>query len=358
MILVFAGAGASYAVNCEQYPTTAEFFKRVPDQIRQTPWFGAASEFLKNRESGRIVDIEDLIGVLSEMEDHCANHFDEASFTKWMYDPPFERIRKINPRNRDHLQGGNLSTLISTMRQDASSLEKLQRDIDALVYGFYGSNPDEKDLADWLLLLVTLAESSQVTEVFTTNYDRVLESVVDVGRLENKIETGIVNSSEGTKLDLACWSEASRPTSSETGKGKLTKLHGSANWIRGNDGDIFVGPPRFTGNLQNHITLCPGEKEWPTQVPFIVFYEHLRWVARNAHAAIFVGYAFRDENINRILSDLPANIPMFVIDVEKDLPRQGFLQDAKHFGNGFTHDSAKGCIQGLKEQGLIARCDT
>ena len=359
MILVFAGAGASYAVNCEQYPTTAEFYKRVPDQIRETPWFRAASGFLENRESGQVADIEDVIGVLSKMEDHCRNFFDENSFTEWIYDPPFERIRKISPSNRNHLQSGNLSTLIATMKEDAASLNKIRDDINALVYTLYGRKPDEIDLADWLLLLATLAESSQITEVFTTNYDRVLESVIDVGRLENKIETGIVNyGSDGTRLDLTCWSETNRPTSLETGKGKLTKLHGSANWIHGNDEDIFVGPPRFTGDLQNHITLYPGDKEWPTERPFIAFYEHLRWVARNAHAAIFVGYAFRDENINRILSDLPANIPVFVIDMEKDLPRQGFLQNAKHFCNGFSHDSAKGCIQGLKEQGLIARCET
>lgn len=355
MIIVFAGAGASCAVNCEQYPTTAEFFKRVPDHIRDTPWFGAASEYLESRESGRIVDIEDLLGVLRKKEDNCASYFDEGSFTAWMYDPPYERIRNISPSNRDHLQGGNLRTFIETKKQDAASLQELQNDIKALVYSLYGETPEEKDLADWRLLLDTLAESSQVIELFTTNYDRVLESVVEVGGLEDKIETGIVNyGSDGTKLDLSCWSEASRPTSSNSGKGKLTKLHGSANWIRGNDGDIFVGPPRFTGDLQNHITLYPGDKEWPTEEPFIAFYEHLRWVTRNAHAAVFIGYAFRDENINRILSDLTADIPMFVIDMESDLPIHGFLQNAKHFGNGFTHDSAQGCIQGLREQGLIA----
>ncbi len=354
MILVFAGAGASYAVNCEQYPTTAEFFKRVPDQIRETPWFAAASEFLENRKSGQTIDIEDLIDVLSRMEDHCADYFDEDSFTKWMYDPPYERIRKIDPDNRVHLQGGNLSPLVTTMRQDSSSLERLLNDIKALVYSFYGSEPEDKDLADWLLLLVTLAESTKVTEVFTTNYDRVLECVVDVGQLEDKIESGMVGGSGGTKLDLACWSETKRPTSPESGKGKLTKLHGSANWIRGNVREIFVGPRRFTGDLYNHIALYPGEKEWPTQEPFNVFYEHLRWVARNAQAAIFVGYAFRDENINRILSDLPANIPILSVDVEAGLPNHDFLQNATHFSDGFTHDSANGCIQILKEQGLIA----
>ena len=353
MILVFAGAGASYAVNCEQYPTTAEFFNRVPDHIKGTPWFGKAFSFLESQKSGRVIDIEDIIDALSEMQDQCRRHIDSTSFTGWMFESSSEHIRKISPNNRNHLAGGNLSNLNATMKEDATSLKKLLDDINALVYRFYSSDPEEQDLADWLLLLVTLAESSQVTEVFTTNYDRVLESVVEVGRLENKVETGIVSSLRGTKLDLACWSEANRPTSSETGKGKLTKLHGSANWIRGNDEDIFVGPPKFTGNLENHITLYPGDKEWPTEEPFIAFYEHLRWVARNAHAAIFVGYAFRDENINRILSDLPANIPVFVIDMEEDLPRQVFLQNAVHFGNGFTHDSAKGCIQGLIEQGLI-----
>ena len=355
MILVFAGAGASYAVNCEQYPTTAEFFKRVPDHIKGTRWFGKASSFLESQKSGRVIDIEDIIDALSEMQDHCRRQIDTTLFTGWMFESSSEHIRRISPNNRDHLAGGNLSNLNATMKEDAASLKKLRDDINALVYTLYGKKPDEKDLADWRLLLDTLAESSQVTEVFTTNYDRVLESVVEVGKLENKIETGIVNNgSDGTKLDLSCWSKSSRPASSEMGKGKLTKLHGSANWIRGNDDDIYIGPPRFTGDLENHVTLYPGDKEWPTEEPFVLFYEHLRWVAQNAHAAVFIGYAFRDENINRILSDLTADIPMFAIDMEEDPPRQGFLQNAKHFGNGFTHDSAQGCIQGLREQGLIA----
>ena len=39
MILVFAGAGASKAVGPENYPTTLEFFERLPEQIRKDPLF-------------------------------------------------------------------------------------------------------------------------------------------------------------------------------------------------------------------------------------------------------------------------------------------------------------------------------
>ena len=34
MILIFAGAGASYSIDKEQYPTTVEFWERLPDEIK------------------------------------------------------------------------------------------------------------------------------------------------------------------------------------------------------------------------------------------------------------------------------------------------------------------------------------
>ena len=35
MILVFAGAGASYAINPNKYPTTIEFFSRLDESIKK-----------------------------------------------------------------------------------------------------------------------------------------------------------------------------------------------------------------------------------------------------------------------------------------------------------------------------------
>ncbi len=37
--LIFAGAGASKAVSADRYPTTIEFFEKLPETIRNTHLF-------------------------------------------------------------------------------------------------------------------------------------------------------------------------------------------------------------------------------------------------------------------------------------------------------------------------------
>ena len=61
MILVFVGAGGSAAVNPEQYPTTVEFFNRLPDYIEQEPLFIQIREFLETSKRGQPIDIEEIL---------------------------------------------------------------------------------------------------------------------------------------------------------------------------------------------------------------------------------------------------------------------------------------------------------
>jgi hypothetical protein len=47
MILLFAGAGASAAVNKVQYPTTLEFWRKIPESLRQRPVFTLVDQLLR-----------------------------------------------------------------------------------------------------------------------------------------------------------------------------------------------------------------------------------------------------------------------------------------------------------------------
>ena len=62
MILVFAGAGSSAAVDPKQYPTTVEFFNRLPDNIIRDRIFAEVCKFLASqRKEGQPVDIEEVL---------------------------------------------------------------------------------------------------------------------------------------------------------------------------------------------------------------------------------------------------------------------------------------------------------
>lgn len=103
------------------------------------------------------------------------------------------------------------------------------------------------------------------------------------------------------------------PTASS---GLLTKLHGSINWQWGQGGErIFVGAPIWTGNHDNHAIIYPGFKG-ESQSPFFApMHSYFAQRLAKAHLVIFVGFAFRDEYINRLISEnIEANAKIAVID--------------------------------------------
>ena len=211
--------------------------------------------------------------------------------------------------------------------------------INALVYDFYAQHPSEHELTDWIQLLGGLAERDPILEIFTTNYDVVLESAIALAGIN--VETGRTPGSIQMRLDTALWDAPGE--SIENKYGRLTKLHGSVDWQHEN-GNIIVGSSNFTGNHQNHSILYPGYKGEPDIEPFRKFHEHLQAVVQKAKLAIFVGFAFRDEYINTILSNLSTEIPKIVINKEDQLPDVPFLTGCTHFKDGLTTESVEACL--------------
>ena len=141
------------------------------------------------------------------------------------------------------------------------------------------------------------------------------------------------------RLNTALWDNPGEPL--DDGYGRLTKLHGSVDWKREN-GEIICGTCDATGDIP---ILYPGFKGDPEEEPFSKFHEHLRAVVREARAAIFIGFAFRDEYINGILSDLPWGISQLVINKDDSLPDRSFLVDCRHFNEGLTVEAVSKCVE-------------
>ena len=357
MILVFAGAGASAAIDPDQYPTTVEFLERVQPDIESNTWFEHALQFLSTRENSSPIDIEHILDVLSEMQGYCLKSHDDTTFPGWMLvDNRFTNM--VNARIMDEqLTIPFLGDFVREMEDERIRLEELQGDIHSLVYQYYDPLPLHSELANWMTLLETVTDPYRGLEIFTTNYDRVLEQVIleseqIVLNIPNAKEVVTGRRSDGmqTWLDLTCWDPSQELP--EGNRVRLTKLHGSVDWQRNSAGTIVISNPVFTTDDQHHIILYPGHKGVPEEEPFITFHNHLRLVAQQADAAIFVGYAFRDEYINQILSNLPLRIPKYVINKEEPLPDLGFLDGAMHFDYGFTDQSVAECIDNLRTHNL------
>jgi hypothetical protein len=71
-VVVFAGAGASKAVDADSYPTTVDFFSGLPKSVTSNRLFTNLVEFLKQEDSGRILDIELVLWALHQLRDSAA----------------------------------------------------------------------------------------------------------------------------------------------------------------------------------------------------------------------------------------------------------------------------------------------
>lgn len=334
MILVFAGAGSSAAVDSKQYPTTIEFFNRLPDNIKQDRLFAEVCNFLASqREKGQPVDIEEVLWTLDELQDYCSVSSDTDTMPGWIMRD--NRINSFIP---------NMSSVHPRfhegMRDLSGRIVSLQGRINEQVYEFYGRSPEAGKLTPWTELLKLFANYDPTIEIFTTNYDLVLENAIKSSEIP--IETGRKFDDIQAKLDTTYWD-----TSDDflTNNGRLTKLHGSVDWQRNNE-EIKMSEV-FTGDHQNHLILYPGFKGEPDEEPFAKFHRYLQMVVRQATGAIFIGFAFRDEYINTILSEFPMKIPIIVINKDSSLPDLPFLKGAKHFSEGLTKETAKACINSL-----------
>ena len=342
MILVFAGAGSSAAVDSEQYPTTIEFFNRLPDNIKQDSLFAEVCNFLASqKEEGQPVDIEEVLWALDELQDYCSISSDARTMSGWIMRN--ERINNFIPNLPSiHPQfNGGMSKLIGR-------IVALRGQINEQVYKFYRSSPEPIKLRTWIELLKSLANYDPIIEIFTTNYDRVLENVIKSSEIN--METGRKFDGLQAKLDTTRWDTSDDLSDNN---GRLTKLHGSVDWQQSTEG-INISEV-FTGDHQNHLILYPGYKGEPDEEPFVKFHRHLRAVVRQATGAVFIGYAFRDQYINTILSEFPPKIPKIVINKDSSLPDLPFLKGAKHFSEGLTKETAKVCINSLYPKSASGR---
>lgn len=335
MILVFVGAGGSAAVDPEQYPTTVEFFKRLPPEITGDRLFQLVCEFLTTQ--GRLdeqIDIEKVLWTLGEFEDDSAPFFSN-SMLRWI-----TTGNQLGQLVGSGVDTANVSLMLSVTC--GQKLKPLRERINAQVHKFYDKLPDEGKLSAWVALLRKLEELDPVLEIFTTNYDRVLERVIRLAG--KKVATGREDDGDRTGLNTALWDNPGKPL--DDGRGRLTKLHGSVDWKREND-YIVYGATDATGDIP---ILYPGFKGIPGEEPFIKFHNHLRAVVREAKAAIFIGFAFRDEYINLILSDLPPKLPKLVINKGDPplLPALPFPGESWHFNDGFTAGAVSECIEEVK----------
>lgn len=337
MILVFAGAGASKAVSPKQYPTTVEYFDRLPQEIKNDKIFDQVLRFVKHKSESEVVDIEQVLWALDDWRVFADAMTDDSRLPGWLISG--NKIIKATGQSVDWQQ------VLNHARSLDSHIDSLAGKINRNVYEWYSEVPGDGDLKrSWIPLLSSLASIDRHIEIFTTNYDLVLERAVELGRIP--VELGRVGTLQPI-LDVKQWDVTDDASSRG---GLLTKLHGSVDWSHGPRA-IHVGTPTFRGNHQDHVIIYPGYKGTPTEPPFREFHQYFERAVGHADALVFVGFAFRDPYINDVLRRRVSNAPVVVINPEKELRGIPFLEpQLLHIPLGLDAKSTNSAVDALNQR--------
>lgn len=372
--VVFAGAGASRALG-DEYPTTAELTARLPPEVVSSGFFQHVLTFLSKKGSTQ-PDVEQILWTLEEFERWIAAAGEVKDFVGWMLQG--SRLKKQD--NDQPLQIHDLLRATPSLR---SEVRILRSRIEQTVFSVFGRSPAEVRLDEtWIPLLQPLTPLGAIRdfrlgerrlEVFTTNYDGVLEEALlrlqgltgfpasSIGSGELHKLVGLTDAVVGRtkrELDLSQW-QGSEPTQRP---GLITKLHGSLNWVF-DDADpkrvLVDSSTRYKGP-DAHVLLYPGFKEVPERFPFSLFHEHLERCVERSTTITVIGFAFRDAYINSILKRAPARTRVFVVD-PGELTAAGMpfrhADQVEHFEEGFSKSSASRVVSSIldAEAALLAQ---
>lgn len=306
-VLVFAGAGASKAVNSSQFPTTKEFFDRLSPRTTDDQIFQFALNYLRSQEGLDTVDIEHVLWALQELYDFYLKI--ESGKGLGGYATKYDLIGQLFPRH-------NVGHLLQLTPQMRSRVGTLISSINEIVYDLYGYEPTPDELNDnWSELIARLDGVGVRLDLFTTNYDVVIEAALNdyAGDVTARDYRGIRGTMRQS-LQIEDWGRGARwqPV-------LLTKLHGSLDWKYGSS-RINVGDAVFTGDHTKHAIIYPGFKGTNDAPFFDIFHNYLGEAVADAKAIVFIGFAFRDEYINQVVREnIRPNCNLIVINPDPSI---------------------------------------
>lgn len=155
-------------------------------------------------------------------------------------------------------------------------------------------------------------------QVFTTNYDPVLEAFFESRRLP--WECG---QRPNQILDIG--SGNPRLIHSDTSLFQIYKLHGSTNWFRDQAGQLrWLTEPAQSGRTTlygveviQELLIYPVREKYTFREPFYTMFHHLKECLDRSEMCFVVGYSFRDDDILGIFHDsmtLNARLNLCLID--------------------------------------------
>ena len=148
-------------------------------------------------------------------------------------------------------------------------------------------------LASW----ISSIRREYAVEVFTTNYDLLMERALEIQRVP--YFDGFVGSGRAFFDSISMATDVDRFPSHWC---RLWKLHGSVNWWR--DGDGVVSRGRAPAEVAPLIHPSHLKYEESRRMPYLAMIDRLRAHLRRTRAVVLTcGFAFADQHLNEILDE-------------------------------------------------------
>lgn len=174
-------------------------------------------------------------------------------------------------------------------------LDNLDRRICDLIHEVVNVElPDERTPYHRVALWVNAIPRDFPIEIFTTNYDLLMEQALEESRVS--YFDGFPGARKPFFDPFAIEQDAPLPQWT-----RLWKLHGSINWYQDDQSEVFRGTASESGPRR---IIHPSHLKYQEsrRMPYLAMSDRLRSFLRDSRAALVIcGYSFRDEHINEII---------------------------------------------------------
>jgi NAD-dependent SIR2 family protein deacetylase len=312
-IVVLAGAGASYAVSKQNFPTTLQFLEKLEkaNQLESNSLYASTKSIVAQQlANGGPIDIEHILWRLQEMVDHLDPILrDGSTIQRALHGGAFSGI--VNNAAPQHY--------VNFVPQIREAVCRLRDDINAALYDTYSQQATRAELTQtWIPFLKLLADQERNVAIFTTNYDGILEDAADYqpfGGDNRSLEFGFTRDARPQLID-SYWlpaADSSNAGKTRTNTMPVVKLHGSLDWELVS-GKIRKSTPTFKGDHARHPVIYPGYKGYPTIEPFRSFHRYFEDALKSCETLVVVGFAFRDQAISDAIVAAKSMKKMIVVD--------------------------------------------
>lgn len=231
---------------------------------------------------------------------------------------------------KDSTDFSALSTRLDSLCSELNSkLESFTNNISAIESSIASADPEKRAAAFNKLVMFIMSFASRTgtrdrLNIFTTNYDRLIEAGADVAglRLIDRFVGALSPVFRSSRMDVDMHYNPpgirGEPRYLE-GVARFTKLHGSLDWINVGDDIRRIGLPFGAGTLKPFLEVAGLSTDYSSlmiypnsakdretaEYPYVeLFRDFAAALCRPNSTLVTYGYSFGDDHINRVIRDM------------------------------------------------------